>query len=124
MSQSREQGTHPDVESALEQLKGQASLLVRQAHPDLRVHQQTVVQVGDALLDAPRPAVDLCALLALAPLQAVDAEQEAILGLHDVLLGLVAPDAAELDKVGRVADRGGYGCARARACQRLTAATG
>lgn len=62
------------------------------------------MQVDNLFGDAVGTAVDLPALLAGLPGQAVDAQQESILGLQDMLLSLVAEDAAELDKVGRVPD--------------------
>lgn len=97
--------TYPNIEALLNKLKSQASLLVRLADPDLRVHEQAVVQVDDALPDGVGAArVDAAAFLAASPLQAVQAEEVAVLGLDNVLLRLVAPDAAQLDKVGGVAD--------------------
>lgn len=104
--------TNPDVETALYQLKGQAPLLVGKTDPDLGVHEQAMVHIDDALLDACRPVVDLLPLLAPAPLQAVDAEEEAILGLHNVFFGLVSPDLAEFDKVGGIPHRGRDRCVK------------
>lgn len=69
-----------------------------------------MVHIHDPLLDAGRTAVDTGALLAFAVGKPMQAEQIAILGLDNVLLGLVAKQPAQLDKVGRVADRVGYGC--------------
>ena len=99
--------THPDVKPPFHKLKGQASLLVRQADPDLGVHQQAVMQIRNALLGALRAAVDFGALLALSPLQAVQAQQEPILCLDYVLFGFVSPESAQLDEIGGIAHRGG-----------------
>lgn len=63
-----------------------------------------MVQIGDSLLDARGPVVDPLALLALSPLQPMNAEKVTIRGLDDVLFGFVPPEAAELDKVGRISD--------------------
>lgn len=104
-------GTHPDIESLLDQHKRQRSLLVREAHPDLAVHQQAMVQVQDALLDTLWSAVDSCILLPFPPCQPMESEQVAILSLYDVFFGGVSERGAEVDKVGGVADRRRDGCA-------------
>ena len=83
--------TNPDVKTALHQLKWEASLFVRQADPDLRVHEETVMQINDAFLDARRPVVDLLSLLAPPPLQAMNSQKETILRLDDVFLSFVSP---------------------------------
>lgn len=98
--------THPDVEASLDELKGKTSLLIGQADPNFRVHEQAVVHVDDGLLDAGAAAVDLLALLAALPLEAMQAEKVAVLGLDDVFLCFVAPEAAELYKIGRIANGG------------------
>lgn len=85
---------HPNVITLLDKNKGKTSLRIGQADPDLRVHEQAMVEVHDLLLDAPRSAVDFLALLSVLPSEPVHAKQEAILGLEDVLLGLVSEDAA------------------------------
>lgn len=97
--------THPDIETALDQLKWETTLLVRQADPDLGVHEESVVEIHDPLLDAPRSAVDLLPLLSLPPLQPVHAQEVTIFGLHDVLLCFKPPESAELNKVRRLTDR-------------------
>jgi hypothetical protein len=68
-----------------------------------------VVHIDDPLLGALGSAVDLEALLASSPLQAVQAEQEAILCLNYVLFCFVSPQSTELDKVGRIAHGRGNG---------------
>ena len=98
--------TYPNVEAALNKLKGQTALLIRQADPDLRVHKQAMVHVNDALLDARLAVVDILALLAALPLKTMQAEEVAILCLDNVFFCLVAPEAAELDEIGGIADRG------------------
>lgn len=60
------------------------------------------MQVDDALLDAVRTGVDPRGLVVALPCQAVQAQQVAVLGLDDVLLGHVAVEGAELDKVARI----------------------
>ena len=96
----------PDVVSALDQLKWQASLFVGQADPDLAVHHETVVEVDDLLLDAlgPVSAVDAHVFLALSPAQPVQTQEIAIARLHNVFLAVVAVEVAELGKVGGIGD--------------------
>lgn len=101
--------THPDVKASLDELKGKTSLLVSEADPNFRVHEQAVVHVDDGLLNAGAAAVDLLALLAALPLEAMQAEKVAIFSLDDMFFCLVAPEAAELYKVGRIANGGRHG---------------
>ena len=84
--------TYPDVEAELDQLERQASLLVRQANPNLRVHQQAVVQIDDPFPETRRSIVHLGTFLSPPPLQPMDAEEEAVLGLDDVFFGFEAPE--------------------------------
>jgi hypothetical protein len=102
--------TYPNVKAPLDQDKRQRALLVGEADPDFAVHQQAVVQVHDALLDALRSAVDPGVLLALPPGQAVKAKEVPVLGLHDMLLGGVPEGGTEVDKIGGIPDRGRDGC--------------
>lgn len=108
-------GSYPNIKSALDQLKRQTSPLVCQTHPHLGVHEQPMVQIDNSLLNATRSAIDLLSLLPSAPLQSVDAQQVPIFRLHYMLLGLVSPDPAELDEIGRISNGGGY-CCRGLAC--------
>lgn len=110
-----ESETHPDIKSALDKLECQASSLVRLCDPDLGVHQQPMVQIRNPFLDARRAIVHLLSLLAFPPLQPVNSKQEAVLGLHDVFLGFVSPQSAELHKVGRIPYR------RRNSCLKLVA---
>lgn len=67
------------------------------------------MQIDDALLDAVGPSVDPLTLLAAAPLQTMEAEKVAVLGLHNVLLCFVAPKLAELDEIGCISNGIGNG---------------
>lgn len=67
-----------------------------------------MVKVDDSLLDAIRPGVDLCVLLAVLACESVQPEEIAILCLDDVLLGLVPEKPTQLDEVGGVAYRARY----------------
>ena len=69
-----------------------------------------MVEVDDPLLDALWPAVDFLILLALLVCQSMQTEEEAILGLKDMLFGFVAKQATEVNEIGGVADRRGYRC--------------
>lgn len=71
------------------------------------------MHVDDPLAYAGRAVIDLLALLALFPLQAMQAEEEAIFGLHYVLLCFVSPEAAQLHEVASISYRFGY-CYRSR----------
>ncbi len=102
--------TYPDVKAPLNQDKRKSALLIGEADPHLAVHQQAMVQVHDALLDALRSAVDPGVLLALPPGQPVEAEEVPVLGLHDMLLGGVPKGGTEVDKIGGIADLGRDGC--------------
>lgn len=63
--------TYPNIETPFHQLKWQTSLLVSHANPDLRVHQQAMMQICDPLLDTRRAVVDWLPLLAPPPLQSM-----------------------------------------------------
>ena len=76
--------------------------MIGQAHPYLRVHEETVVQVDDTLPNAGAPRIDLLAFFTLPPLQAVYPKKVSIGRLDDVFLGFVAPEAAKLHKVGGI----------------------
>jgi hypothetical protein len=90
----------PDIVAALDQLKRQAALSLRLAHPDLAVHHQAVVHVHDLFLQpALTAAVDPEPLLAGPPCQAMHAQQVAVVGLHNVLLTVVAVQLAQLGEV-------------------------
>lgn len=101
--------THPNIKSPFHKLEWQASLLIRQTDPDLGIHEQAVVQIDNSLLGAIGPAVDFQVLLASSPLQAVQAEQKAILCLDYMLFCFVSPELTELNEVGRIAHGGGNG---------------
>lgn len=62
------------------------------------------MQVRHALFDTVATRVDLLSLLAFAPLQAVNAEKVAIGSLDNMFLGFVAPELAELYKIGGIAN--------------------
>lgn len=67
-----------------------------------------MVQVDNALLNAVWPrCIDLGVIIVALPSQAMQAQQIAILGLYNVLLGPIAVQLAELDKVGCVPQGGG-----------------
>ena len=100
--------THPDIESTLHQHKRQASLGVSQANPHLAVHEQAMVHVDHPLPLAVRSRIYTVIFFTLAPCQPVQAQEVAIFGLQDMLLGGVAVQAAKVDKVGAVPD----GCGR------------
>jgi hypothetical protein len=91
--------THPDVEATFDQHKRQAALGIGKTDPDLAVHEKAVVHVNDLLLQAVRATVDPQVLLALAPGEAVNAKQVAILGRDDMLLGIVSKLGAQIHKV-------------------------
>lgn len=99
--------TYPDVKASFYKLEWQASLLIRQADPDFRIHQQAVVQVSNALLGAVPAAVDSLALLSSSPLQTVQTQQIPILCLNYVFFCFVPPQLAHLNEIGRIAHGGG-----------------
>lgn len=99
--------TYPDVKASFYKLKWQASLLIRQTDPDLRIHQQAVVQVSNALLGAVPAAVDSLALFSSSPLQTVQAQQIPILCLNYVFFCFVSPQLAHLNEIGRIAHGSG-----------------
>lgn len=94
---------YPDIEALFNQHKRQRPFRLGETDPHLAVHEQAMVQVDDALLDAVRTGrVDLGVHLVALPGEAVQAQQIAVLGLYDVLFGCVAVQFAELDEVGCV----------------------
>lgn len=81
-------------------------MLISEANPNLRVHEQAVMHVDYALLDAVGAQVDRTAFFTFTPLQAMQPKQEAILGLYNMFFGFVSPQTAKLDKVASVANSG------------------
>lgn len=77
----------PNIVALIDQQKGQASLLLRNAHPNLAIHHEAMMQVHDLLLHASRAAVDTLVLLAFAPSESVDSQKEPIFRLHYMLFG-------------------------------------
>ena len=63
----------------------------------------------DDFLAAPALDIDARVFLATAPCEAVQAKQVAVGGLHNVFLGSIAVQLAELDKVGRGRNRRHHG---------------
>ena len=107
---TRSNTTYPNIKAALNEDKGQAPLLVRETDPNLAVHQQTVVEVDNALLDAVRPSIDLCILLAFSVSQAMQTEQISILSLHNMLFRGVSEQGTKVDKIRGVSDGCRDGC--------------
>lgn len=103
--------TDPNIIALLDEHKRKTSLLIGQADPHLGVHEQSMVQVQDLLLQTSRSAVNLLFLLALLPCQAVQTEQVSILGLEDMLFSFISVQAAKIHKVGGVSHGGGDGYA-------------
>jgi hypothetical protein len=97
--------TYPDVKPPVHEDKREAPLGVRQAYPHFAVHQKAMMKVDDALPYAVPSRIDFPILLPLSARQPVEAEQKAILGLQHMFLGLVSRQTAEVDEVGRIADR-------------------
>jgi len=106
--------TYPHVEAFFNQYEGQAALCIGETDPDFTVHQQPVVHVYDALLQAIGSSIDFLILFPFVPCQAVYSKKVAIFRLNDVFFGCVSKKVAELDKIGGVP----YGCRNCcRICQ-------
>lgn len=81
---------YPDIKASLYQHKRQAPLSIRQAYPDLAVHEQPVVHVYDFLLRAVGTSIDFCIFLPLFPSQSMESQQISVFCLEDMFLRCVA----------------------------------
>jgi hypothetical protein len=64
------------------------------------------MEIGYALLDTGAASVHLLSFFTFPPLQTMDSQQVPILGLYNMFFRFVAPDPAELGKVGGISHRG------------------
>lgn len=80
----------PDIIALVDQQKGQTPLVLGNAHPDLAVHHEAMMEVDDLLLHTPWPAIYALVLLPFAPGKPVNSQEEAVLRLDYMLLGRVA----------------------------------
>lgn len=81
---------YPDIETSLNQGKRKTSFLVGQTHPHLTVHEQTMMQVDDPLLDTIFTTIHLLILLAPFPTKSVQAQEIPIPSLYYMLFSVVA----------------------------------
>lgn len=74
MGSKEQQDAYPDIKTLLDQYKRQRPLSLGQADPHLAVHEETMMQVDNALLSAVWPrCVDLGVLIVALPSQAMQA---------------------------------------------------
>ena len=84
--------THPNVISLFHELERQTSLFIRQAHPNLTVHEQAVVHIYDILPYAIFPIVHFLVLFSFSPCKTMQSQEVAISGLYNMLLRVVSEE--------------------------------
>jgi hypothetical protein len=89
----------PDIVALVNQQERQATSLLRDADPDFAVHEQAVVEVDNAFLNAVWTHVDLHVFLSSSPSQAVQAQKIPILRLDYMFFGSVAIELTQFYKV-------------------------
>lgn len=94
-----ERRTHPNIITPFHQGEGKTAFFICETDPHLTVHEQSMMQIYHSLLHTLFAAVDLGALLASFPTESVQSQQITIASLHDMLLGVVAVEGADIDEI-------------------------
>nr|POF06900.1 hypothetical protein CFP56_31524 [Quercus suber] len=92
----------PDVVALVDEREGQTSFLLGQTDPNLTVHEQAVMQIHHAFAHTALSVVvgvDTPVLFAPSVRQTMQAQQVPVLGLDNMLFGMVAEEFAQLDEV-------------------------
>lgn len=91
----------PYIVPFLDELEGQASSLVRHAHPHLTAHEQAMMEVDDFLPDASLALVYQQMLFPSPRGQTVKAQEVTIAGLNNVFLSCIAKQCTYIREVRR-----------------------